>query len=123
MREAALYGAEVVKVTGTYDQAKKVASDFAARRNIHFDKGAKSIAGKESMKTVAFEIAEELAKLSGQPDGARWEGARAHTARLQKLDETPQPARVSGTGLGRSTGEAREKDLASLRPRGGLSGT
>jgi threonine synthase len=72
MREAALYGAEVVKVTGTYDQAKKVASDFAARRNIHFDKGAKSIAGKESMKTVAFEIAEELAKLSGQPDGARW---------------------------------------------------
>lgn len=73
MREAALYGAEVVKVTGTYDQAKKVASDFAARRNIHFDKGAKSIAGKESMKTVAFEIAEELANLLGQPQGARWQ--------------------------------------------------
>ena len=32
MREAALYGSEVIKVTGTYDQAKKVASDFAARR-------------------------------------------------------------------------------------------
>lgn len=61
MREAALYGAEVVKVAGTYDQAKKVAADFAARRNIHFDKGAKAIPGKESMKTVAFEIAEELA--------------------------------------------------------------
>jgi threonine synthase len=61
MREAALYGAEVVKVTGTYDQAKKVAADFAARRNIHFDQGAKSIPGKESMKTIAFEIAAELA--------------------------------------------------------------
>lgn len=62
MREAALYGAEVVKVTGTYDQAKKVASDFAARRKIHFDKGAKAIPGKESMKTIAFEIASELAR-------------------------------------------------------------
>ncbi len=60
MREVALYGAEVIKVTGTYDQAKKVAIDFAARRNIFFDRGAKSIPGKESMKTVAFEIAEEL---------------------------------------------------------------
>lgn len=62
MREAALYGAEVVKVTGTYDQAKKVASDFAARRKIHFDKGAKAVPGKESMKTIAFEIATELAR-------------------------------------------------------------
>jgi len=71
MREAALYGAEVIKVTGTYDQAKKVAADFAARRGIHLDKGAKSIPGKESMKTVAFEIAEELARqLSASGDGA-----------------------------------------------------
>ncbi len=62
MREAALYGAEVVKVTGTYDQAKKVSADFAARRNIHLDKGAKAIPGKESMKTIAFEIAAELAR-------------------------------------------------------------
>lgn len=65
MREAALYGAEVVKVAGTYDQAKKVAADFAAHRGIHFDKGAKAIPGKESMKTVAFEMAEELARQSG----------------------------------------------------------
>lgn len=60
MREAALYGAEVIKVAGTYDQAKKVAADFAARRGIHLDKGAKAIPGKESMKTVAFEIAEQI---------------------------------------------------------------
>lgn len=65
MREAALYGAEVIKVAGTYDQAKKVAEDFAVRRGIHLDKGAKAIPGKESMKTVAFEIAEELACLQG----------------------------------------------------------
>jgi threonine synthase len=71
MREAALYGAEVIKVAGTYDQAKKVAADFAARRNIHFDQGAKAIAGKESMKTVAFEIAEELARL--RATGDRWQ--------------------------------------------------
>lgn len=67
MREAALYGAEVVKVTGTYDQAKKVAADFAARRKIHFDKGAKAVPGKESMKTIAFEIALELARQQGNP--------------------------------------------------------
>lgn len=74
MREAALYGAEVIKVTGTYDQAKKVAADFAARRQIHLDQGAKAIPGKESMKTVAFEIAEELANLLGQPDSnGRWQ--------------------------------------------------
>lgn len=60
MRELALYGAEVIKITGTYDQAKKIAADFAARRNIHYDTGAKAIPDKESMKTVAFEIAEQL---------------------------------------------------------------
>ncbi len=60
MREAALYGAEVVKVSGTYDETKHVAAEFARRKGIHFDKGAKSIPGKESMKTLAFEIAEQL---------------------------------------------------------------
>jgi len=73
MREVALYGAEVIKVTGTYDQAKKVAADFAGRRNIHLDKGAKSIPGKESMKTVAFEIAEALAlELDDTGEGPLW---------------------------------------------------
>jgi threonine synthase len=60
MRELALYGAEVVKVTGTYDQTKEIAADFAARRNIYQDHGAKAIPGKESMKTIALEIAEQL---------------------------------------------------------------
>jgi len=60
MRELALYGAEVIKITGTYDQAKKIAADFAARRGVNYDKGAKGILGKESMKTIALEIVEQM---------------------------------------------------------------
>jgi len=60
MREISLYGAEVIKVTGTYDQAKVVASNFAQRHNLHYERGAKAIVGKESMKTLAYEIAEGL---------------------------------------------------------------
>lgn len=60
MREAALYGAEVIKISGTYDEAKKIAGEFAKRKGMHYDKGAKSVPGKESMKTIAFEMAEQL---------------------------------------------------------------
>ncbi len=60
MRELALYGAEVIKITGTYDQAKAIAADFAKRRGLYIDKGAKAIPGKESMKTITFEIVEQL---------------------------------------------------------------
>ncbi|PJF36475.1 MAG: hypothetical protein CUN49_05265 [Candidatus Thermofonsia Clade 1 bacterium] len=70
MRELGLYGAELIKVTGTYDQTKKVAADFAARRNLYFDRGSKGIPGKESMKTLAFEIAEQLG-MEYSTDG-RW---------------------------------------------------
>ncbi len=70
MRELGLYGAEVVKVTGTYDEAKQIAADFAQRRGLYFDRGAKAVPGKESMKTIAFEIAEQLGlELT---DGERW---------------------------------------------------
>lgn len=60
MREAALYGCKVVKVSGTYDETKHVAAEFAQRQGLHFDRGAKSVLGKDSMKTLAFEIAEQL---------------------------------------------------------------
>ncbi|MBN1937408.1 MAG: pyridoxal-phosphate dependent enzyme [Anaerolineae bacterium] len=60
MRELGLYGAEVIKITGTYDEAKEIAADFAIRRGIYRDGGAKSISGKESMKTIALEIVEQL---------------------------------------------------------------
>jgi len=65
MREVAIYGAKVVKVTGTYDQTKRVAADFAQRRGLYLDRGIRSIAARESMKTVAFEIAEQLASYLG----------------------------------------------------------
>ncbi len=71
LRELALYGAEVVKIAGTYDQAKKVALDFAARRNLYYDKGSQSLPGREAFKTIAFEIAEQLARYQPAEDG-KW---------------------------------------------------
>jgi threonine synthase len=76
MRELALYGAEVIKITGTYDQTKEIAADFAARRGIYKDQGAKAIPGKESMKTIALEIAEQLPPLSSPPMEGKEEGHR-----------------------------------------------
>jgi threonine synthase len=60
MREAAIYGGEVIKVTGTYDQAKVVAASFAENKGLFVDRGIKSVAAIESMKTMAFEMAEQL---------------------------------------------------------------
>ncbi|HSJ53575.1 MAG TPA: pyridoxal-phosphate dependent enzyme, partial [Anaerolineae bacterium] len=60
MREVALYGTEVIKVTGTYDQTRQVAADFARRKNLHLDQGLRSLAARESMKTLAFELGEQL---------------------------------------------------------------
>ena len=60
MREVAIYGGEVIKVTGTYDQTKIVANRFAQSKNLYIDRGIKSVAAVESMKTMAFEIAEQL---------------------------------------------------------------
>jgi threonine synthase len=66
MREMALYGAEVIKVTATYDQTKQVAARFAKHKELHLDRGIRSIAAKESMKTVAFEIAEQMALIGNE---------------------------------------------------------
>jgi threonine synthase len=60
LREVALYGTEVIKVSGTYDQTKEIAKSFAARKGIYYDRGIKSLAAMESMKTMAFEIVEDL---------------------------------------------------------------
>jgi len=68
MREVALYGSEVIKVTATYDQTKKVAADFAARKGIFIDRGIRGISAREAMKTVAFETAEQLPGLIGPGD-------------------------------------------------------
>ncbi len=60
MREVASYGTNVIKVTGTYDQTKQLAEQFAIDRKITLDLGSRSIACIEAMKTLAFEICEQL---------------------------------------------------------------
>jgi threonine synthase len=65
MRECALYGAQVIKVTATYDRAKELAAQFAQQRDMYYDRGLRSIAAVESMKTMAFEMAEQLARRLG----------------------------------------------------------
>jgi threonine synthase len=68
MRETAVYGAEVVKTTGTYDQTKELAANFAATKGIYLDRGIKSVAAIEAMKTMAYEISEQLAGHMGERD-------------------------------------------------------
>ncbi len=60
LREAALFGAEVIRVSGNYDQTKQIASQFAQRRHLLLDRGASSIPAREAMKTIAYEIVEQL---------------------------------------------------------------
>jgi threonine synthase len=67
MREVALYGTQVVKVTASYDQTKQVAAEFARQRDLHFERGSRSIPSVEAMKTIAFEVVEQLTDLLGAP--------------------------------------------------------
>ena len=70
MREIALYGSQVVKITGSYDQAKQVAAEFALQRGLYQDMGARTVTAVEAMKTIAFEIAEQLTLELGPPPGS-----------------------------------------------------
>jgi threonine synthase len=70
MREIALYGSQVVKITGSYDQAKQVAAEFARQRGLYQDMGARTVTAVEAMKTIAFEIAEQLTLQNGPPPGS-----------------------------------------------------
>lgn len=65
MREVALYGTQVIKVTASYDQAKQVAAEFARQRNLYLERGARTIPAIEGMKTIAFEVCEQLTALMG----------------------------------------------------------
>jgi threonine synthase len=67
MREVAMYGTQVIKVTGPYDQTKQIAAEFAQQRGIYLDGGSRSIPCVEAMKTIAFEISEQLTALLGPP--------------------------------------------------------
>jgi threonine synthase len=76
MREGAIYGSEVIKVAGTYDQCKQVAAEFAASKNLFLDQGIKGIAAKEAMKTLAFEVAEQLGNVAAGADPMLLQGNR-----------------------------------------------
>lgn len=65
MREIAIYGSQLIKITGSYDQAKQVAAEFARQRNLYLDTGARTITSVEAMKTIAYEISEQLTMLLG----------------------------------------------------------
>ncbi len=71
MREVAIYGTQVIKITGTYDQVKELATRFAEQRGLYYCPGAKSIACTEGMKTLALEIAEQLGMRLG-PGSTPW---------------------------------------------------
>ena len=66
MREVAIYGTEVIKVTGSYDQTKKIAAEFAHQRGFYLDRGPRSAPSVEAMKTLAFEIAEQITPILNQ---------------------------------------------------------
>lgn len=72
MREIALYGSQVIKITGSYDQCKQVAAEFARQRKLYLDMGARTITSIEAMKTIAFEISEQLTSLHGPGENAPW---------------------------------------------------
>ena len=65
MREVTLYGSEVIKVSSSYDRTKQVAAQFARHRDLFLDKGVRGIASREAMKTIAFEVAEQLGRRLG----------------------------------------------------------
>jgi threonine synthase len=67
MREVAIYGTQVVKVTASYDKAKQVAAEFARQRGLYLERGSRAIPSVESMKTISFEIAEQLTLILGSP--------------------------------------------------------
>lgn len=72
MREIALYGSQVIKITGSYDQCKQVASEFARQRGLYQDMGARTITSIEAMKTIAFEIAEQLTAIEDPEEDTTW---------------------------------------------------
>jgi threonine synthase len=64
MREVAIYGTQVVKVTASYDQAKAIAAEFAKQRGLYLERGSASITSVEAMKTLSYEIVEQLGHIA-----------------------------------------------------------
>jgi len=60
LREITAYGARAIKTVVNYDETKTEAREFARQHGIHYDLGGVECHNRESMKTVAYEIAEQM---------------------------------------------------------------
>lgn len=113
MREIALYGSQVVKVTGSYDQVKQIAAEFAEKRGLYHDRGARTITSVEGMKTIAFETAEQLTDefgpLTGADDTPRW---RTPDWYIQAISGGLGPV-----GIAKGFRELREMGFAEGHPK------
>ena len=69
INEMLLYGSRVITVTGTYEKTKQMALEFARQRNIFMDQSTQTVPSVEAMKTIAFEITEQLTAHMGPPPG------------------------------------------------------
>ena len=58
IREVALYGTEVIKVTGTYDQTKETAARFAEHKGIHEDEHLRGVPQLDRL--IVFGVESEL---------------------------------------------------------------
>ncbi len=112
MREIALYGSQVVKVTGSYDQVKQIAAEFAEQRGLYHDRGARTITSVEGMKTIAFEVAEQLSDefgmLTNKDGETRW---RTPDWYIQAISGGLGPV-----GIAKGFRELREMGLADGYP-------
>ena len=112
MRECALYGAQVIKVTATYDRCKEIAAQFARQRNMYFDRGLRNIACVESMKTIAYETAEQLTQRLPPGSLAPW---RAPDWYLQSVSGGLGP-----TGVTKGFAEMKAIGLIEHMPKLGV---
>lgn len=87
MREVAIYGTQVVKVTATYDQAKKLAAEFARQRGYYLERGPRTIPSVEGMKTIAYEIAEQLSAMEMALPGAQPSSTNGNNHTGQRQEE------------------------------------
>lgn len=69
LREISLYGTRVIKTSGDYDQTRQLAIEFARQRNIFLDQSTQTVPSVEAMKTIAYEITEQLTAHMGSPTG------------------------------------------------------
>lgn len=135
MREIAIYGSEVVKVTANYDVTKKVAQHFAKHKGILADRGIRDVGTRESMKTLGFEVAEQLSQELGPPKpGIPWRApdwylqavsggmgpvgfwkAYEELYRMGLVDRLPKLALIQASGCAPMV-KSFEKDLAEAEP-------